>query len=537
MRNQVTGVLTRLQRSFGSFTTGQKVTAVLGVVALLLAGFLVFRWAAAPSYVPLFNDLAPADASAIVDQLESSGTPYELSDGGATILVPREQVYDARIRLSGEGLPADNESGYALLDSQDLSTSQFQEQTTFKRAMEGELSDTIEALDDVDTAVVHLVMPQQEIFVDEQKPTTASVLIGSQAGVTLAPEQVQSIIHLVSSSVEGLEPDQVTVADSTGQVLSAPGDTFSAAADSQSQQVEAFEERTTASVQQMLDRILGAGNSTVQITAQLNFDKTVTDTTRYLADPDVPALSESTTTESYTTPGEAQTGGVVGPDGALDPNAGDAAGETEYTQRAQTSDNAVSRSVEHREAAPGSVRSMHVGVVMDTQALGATQARDVEDLVTSMLGIDTQRGDTVEVSALPFDRSAEQAAAAEIAAAEAAEEKAELWAMGRTGAMVLLVLLLLLGAWLRNRKRNKARAEATTYVVEQLRQQQNERVERAALEAPTEAIPAIGGSTPAPAMPDTTAVVRDEIAALVERQPEEVAQLLRGWLVDPEARA
>jgi flagellar M-ring protein FliF len=534
MRNQVTGALTRLQRSFGSFSTGQKVTAVLGAVALLLAGFLVFRWAAAPSYVPLFSDLAPADASAIVDQLESSGTPYELTDGGASILVPREQVYDARIRLSGEGLPAEDDSGYALLDSQDLSTSQFQEQTTFKRAMEGELSETIEALDDVDTAVVHLVMPQEELFADEQKPTTASVLIGSQAGVTLAPEQVQSIVHLVSSSVEGLEPDQVTVADSTGQVLSAPGDMFSAAADSQAQQVEAFEERTSASVQQMLDRILGAGNSTVQVTAQLNFDKTVTDTTRYFADPDVPALSESTTTENYTTPGEAQQGGVVGPDGALDPNAGDAAGETTYTQRAQTSDNAVGRSVEHREAAPGSVGSLHVGVVMDTQALGGTQARDVEDLVVSMLGVDPGRGDTVEVSALPFDRSAEQAAAAEIAAAEAAEKRAELMSMARTGGLVLLVLLLLLGAWLRGRKRNKARAQATTYVVEQLRQQQ---AERSAIEAPTEAIPALEGAGPAPAMPDTTTVVRDEIAALVERQPEEVAQLLRGWLVDPEARA
>jgi flagellar M-ring protein FliF len=538
MRNQVTGALARLQRTFASFTAGQKVTAVLGAAALLFAAVLTFQWASAPSYVPLFNNLAPADASAIVDQLESEGTAYELTDGGATILVPNEVVYDARIRLSGEGLPADDTSGYALLDDQGLDTSQFQEQTDFKRAMEGELADTIEALDGVDTAVVHLAMPQKEIFADEQEPTTASVLLGNQPGFTMAPEQVQAVVHLVSSSIEGLEPDNVTVADATGQVLSAPGDSFSAAADSQAQQVEAFEQRTSDSVQQMLDQVVGTGNSTVQVTAQLNFDKTVTNTTRYFADPETPPLAETSTTETYTAPGQTGPGGVVGPDGALDPTAGAAAGDgdTSYKKKSLTADNGVNKSVEQREAAPGSVGSLHVAIVMDTQAIGGIQADSVADLVSSGLGIDPKRGDTVEVQAMPFDRSAEEAAAAEIAAADAADQKAEMMSMARTGAVALLVLLLLVGAWLRNRKRTKARKEATTYVVEQLRQQSADRTERPALDAPTAAAAALASAPTAPAMPDTSAVVRDEIAALVERQPEEVAQLLRGWLVDHEVR-
>jgi len=539
MRNQVTGALARLQRTFGSFTAGQKVTAVLGAAALLLAAFMTFQWASAPSYVPLFNNLAPADASAIVDQLEADGTPYELTDGGATILVPSEVVYDARIKLSGEGLPADDTSGYALLDDQDLSTSQFQEQTDFKRAMEGELASTIEALDDVDTAVVHLAVPEKELFADEQSPTTASVLVSSAPGVTMAPEQVQAVVHLVSSSIEGLEAENVTVADSTGQVLSAPGDSFNGAVDSQAQQVQAFEDRTTASVQEMLDPVLGAGNSTVQVTADLNFDKTVTQTTRYFADPETPPLSETSSTETYTAPQGAASGGVVGPDGALDPTAGAGAGgdPTSYKQKSVTADNSVSRSVEHREAAPGSVGSLHVAIVMDTQSVGAIQATDVQDLVAAGLGIDPKRGDTVQVNVMPFDRSAEEAAAAEIAAAEAADKKAELMSMARTGAVALLVLGLLVGAWLRSRKRNKARAQATSYVVEQLRQQSADRADRTAIESPNAGAPALESAPTAPAMPDTSAVVRDEIAALVERQPEEVAQLLRGWLVDPEARA
>jgi flagellar M-ring protein FliF len=536
MRNQVTGALTRLQRSFASFTVGQKVTAVIGAAALVLAAFLTFQWASAPSYVPLFNNLAPADASAIVDQLESEGTPYELADGGGTVLVPREVVYDTRIRLSGEGLPADDSSGYALLDGQELSTSQFQEETNFKRAMEGELSDTIEALEGVNTAVVHLAMPQEEIFADEQEPTTASVLVETQPGTTMQPEQVQAVVHLVSSSIEGLEPDNVTVADASGQVLSAPGDTFNAAGDSQAQQVESFEERMTASVQQMLDRVLGPGRSVVEVTADLNFDKTVTNTVRYFADPDAPAEAETQTTETYTAPGgQAAADGVVGPDGALDPAAAPGEDAQEYTKRSRTSDNLVNRTVEQREAAPGSVSSLHVGVVMDTQASSGVQARTVEDLVNSTLGLDQERGDSLEVSVLPFDRSAEEAAETELAAAEAAEKKAEMMSMARTGAVVLLVIALLVGAWLRGRKRNKARAQATTYVVEQLRQQTEQR-ERPAIDPTAAAAAALEAAPPAPAMPDTSAVVRDEIAALVERQPEEVAQLLRGWLVDHEPR-
>jgi flagellar M-ring protein FliF len=230
--------------------------------------------------------------------------------------VPRADVYDARIRLSGEGLPSEGSSGYAILDEQDLSTSQFQEQTGYKRAMEGELQTTIEALDSVETAVVHLALPQDELFADEQEPTTASVLVETRPGSDLDPEQVQAVVHLVASSVEGLDPKQVTVADSTGAVLSTSGDGFDTVADTRSQQVKAFEERMSGSVQDVLDRVVGAGNSAVKVTADLNFDKTVTNTTRYFSDPDAVPLSDTTLTETYTAPGQAGIGGVVGPDGA-----------------------------------------------------------------------------------------------------------------------------------------------------------------------------------------------------------------------------
>jgi flagellar M-ring protein FliF len=528
MRQQLTGRLQNLQRTFGAFTAGQKTVAVIGGLALVLAGVMVFRWASTPSYAPLFTGMAPADASAVVDQLESSGTPYQLADGGNTIMVPRDAVYDTRIQLSGEGLPSAGTDGYSLLDNQSLSTSQFQEQTSYKRAIEGELEKTIEALDPVQTAVVHVALPQEELFESDVKPTTASVLVATAPGATLDSGQVQAVVHLVASSVEGLDPKQVTLSDSTGQVLSAAGDAAATVGDARAQQVKAFEDRLGTSVGSVLDRVLGSGNSAVQVTADLNFDETTTQTTRYFSDPDATPLNDATMTETYTTPGAGNgtTGGVVGPDGQLDPTAGTAEGGTEYTKEQRTSDNAVNTEVEQRQAAPGNVESLHVGVVLDTQAMGGIDINEVENLVASSLGIDEERGDTVEVTSMPFDRTAEEDAAAALAAAEKADSRAEMMSMGKTGGLVLLVLLVLLAAWRQSKKRMKARAQATSYVVEQLRRSDPP---AAVAPSPLSATPALDSG-----QSELRLAARDEIAALVERQPEEVAQLLRGWLIEAE---
>ncbi len=526
MRQQITGRLQGLQRTFGTFTSGQKTIAVIGGLALLLAGVMVFRWASTPAYAPLFTNIAPADASAVIDQLEAQGTPYQLSDGGNTILVPRADVYDARIQLSGEGLPSQTTDGYSLLDKQSLSTSQFQEQTSYKRAIEGELETTIEALDAVQTAVVHVAMPQEKLFESDQKPTTASVLVETRPGATLGAGQVQAVVHLVASSVEGLDPKQVTVTDSAGQVLSAAGDDAGTVGDTRAQQVEAFENRMGESVTAVLDRVLGAGNSAVQVTANLNFDQTTTQTTRYFTDPDAVPLTDTTMTEKYSVPGGAgaSNGGVVGPDGQLNPDAAAGDGATAYSKKQRTSDNAVNQTVEQREAAPGNVESMHLGVVLDTRALAAIDVTDVEALVTSAVGIDEERGDTIEVTSMPFDRSGEEAAAAALAAAKAADERASMFSMAKTGGLVLLLLLVLLAAWRQSRKRTQIREQATTYVVEQLRRN-NEAVEAKPVHA----------ELPMGEPIELRMAARDEIAAIVEKQPEEVAQLLRGWLVEADS--
>jgi flagellar M-ring protein FliF len=530
MRDQIIGRLQSLQRSFASFTSGQKTIAVIGGLALVLGAVMVFRWASTPSYAPLFTNMAAADASAVVDKLNSAGTPYQLTDGGTTVLVPQSDVYDARIQLSGEGLPSQSSDGYGILDKQNLSTSQFQEQTSFKRAMEGELAKTIEAIDGVDTAVVHLALPPAKVFADQQDPPTASVLIDTSAGTTFAPEQVQAVIHLVASSIDGLSPDKVTVADAQGRVLSSPDSSGGLGASTRDQQIADFQDQRSARIQTMLDRVLGPGNSIVQVTADLDFDKSVSESTTYDKSPGKTPLSAASSSETYQGPaGASGSTGVVGPDGQMDPTSTTTTtgGSSNYIKKSSTEDNPVGTVVEHRETAPGGVNSVHYGIAMDTAASRLIGANTLRRLIAATVGFDKKRGDTLDVSAMPFDRTADKAAAAELAKAAAAEKKAQQMDLMKKAGIALGILAILLLAWLRGRKRNQARENATTYIVEQLRSDAAQRTAVAPALEPSPALSALEASEAA------SNDVRAQLATLVERQPEDVASLLRGWLVEP----
>lgn len=531
MKDTISRTLARYQRTFLAFTTGQKLVAVLGTGALLLAGFLVFQWAAKPSYSPLYTNLSAKDASAVVDKLDAAGTKYQLADGGATVMVPKDEVYSSRIALSGAGLPSGSgETGYSILDKQSLSTSQAQEQTNFKRAMEGELANTVEAIDGVDTAVVHLALPQKQVFSDNQEPATASVLVATRPGSTLTAEQVQAVVHLVASSIDGLAPDKVTVADSSGKVLSSTDGTgVDGAASTRNQQINEFQDETRSRIQAMLDRVVGPGNSTVAVTANLDFDKSVTETKKYTSNKNALPLSQSENTEKYSGTGAGSSlTGVVGPDGQMD-STGTANGTgngSAYEKSQKTSDNAVDTTLEHRENAPGAVRNLHVSAVLDAATARNISANTIQGLIVSAVGIDATRGDTVQVSTLPFDRTAEKAAQAELAAAKKADASANQMHLIRNSGLVVAILIILLLAWLKARKHAKARAAATSYVVEQLKQEQLERSTVAQVE-PSAAMLALESTENS-----ETEQMLDDLAALVERQPEDVASLLRGWLVE-----
>ncbi|MET8149242.1 flagellar basal-body MS-ring/collar protein FliF [Actinoplanes sp. NPDC049668] len=529
MTDRLPAPVRKVGETFKSFTTGQKVVTIAAVLALLIGGYFFATWAAKPSYSALFSNLSSKDASAIVESLQKTGTPYELANGGSTIMVPQDQVYDLRLQLSGEGLPGESDTGYALLDEQGITTSDFMQHANYQRALEGEISNTIKSIDGVEAATVHLVMPQKDVFSDDQKKTTASVLVQSSPNEPLTTQQVQAIVHLVASSVEGLEPEQVTVAGADGKILSTGGGAAVATgteSGSESQTV-AFQNRMNASLQHMLDSVVGPGHAVVTTTAELDYDQTETTTESYTSDPSVAALSESISREAYNGNGNG-TGGVLGPDNIQVPNGTTStSGTGQYEQSDIVRNNAVNKTTEARRSAPGSIERLNVAVLLDSTTAGNVNQADVQALVSAAAGIDATRGDTVAISAMPFDTSAATAAQDALAQSAAAEKSAKQTSLIKTAAMALVVLFLIFLAWRASRraKKRKALSPAELQHLEDM---------QAALEQ--QRLAELNAAIPSPAIEAANADFeaieerQREIEKMVQEQPEEMAALLRGWL-------
>jgi flagellar M-ring protein FliF len=537
MRDRLTVAAKRGAGTFNAFTAGQKAVTIGLVLALVVGGYFFSVWAGKPTYAPLFSNLAATDASAIVEKLTAEGVQYELTDGGATIMVPKDKVYDLRIRMSGEGLPAEGDAGYALLDKQGVMTSEFMQQVGYRRALEGELAKSIKAIDGVTAATVHLALPAKDVFSDDQKKTTASVLVATNPNKQLSQDRVQSIVHLVSSSVEGLEPENVTVVGANGRVLSSTDSSSGtgSGADARATQTGSYEQRLNASLQAMLEQVLGPGKAVVNVTADLDFDATETKTQKYVSDPTVPPIAEKKETETYTG-GGTSVGGVLGPDNIQVPVGGNG-GSGAYEKSTETRNNSVGTVTEVRKSAPGAVRKLSVAVIVDSGAAKIDETQ-LQQLVSSAVGLDPQRGDTIAVSSMAFDTSAAEAAKTALTEATKADESEQLKSWVETGAIGLGVLILLIMAIVGGRRgRKEKRSKLTVEETAQLEEMQaaiEQARQRLALGDGTGGAAAIEAG--APAAPNTVDIDRDnrqrEIAALVEKQPDEVAQLLRGWLAD-----
>jgi flagellar M-ring protein FliF len=527
MKSALAGTLERARSTFSTISLGQKVVIGILLVGLLLGGFVFFRWITAPTQAPLFSNLASADASAIVDELNAAGVSYELTDGGQTIMVAKDAVYDLRLTMSGKGLPAGQDTGYALLDEQGITTSEFQQQVTYQRALEGELSKTLEALAGVRSAVVHVALPKDEVFVTEQAQPTASVLLDLTPGTTLSGEQIQAVTNLVSSSVQDMDPEQVTVADSTGRMLSAPGTGItSAAGDARSQVEQEYEARLAANAQRILDQVLGPNRAVVSVRADVDLSERQSTSETYTYTDGTPPLSSSTTTEDYSGSGTV-VGGVLGPENM--PDAASTAGGdgSTYNKEQTTENNAVDKTVETVESAPGSLNRLTVSVVMDDAVASNLNQQQIRDLVGNAVGLDTARGDGIAVATMPFDTTAADQAASEMEAAREAESSAQMWSMIRTGGIAAGIALVVLLVWLRSRRREEIEEE---YEPLELSDDMLAELDRLRISSTREEIrPKI----------DTAAMeleaaerqkVRGEISTMVSERPDEVAAMLRGWL-------
>ena len=435
----LSGGWARFKTTLAGFSLAQRTIALIGVAVLILGIVALTTWASKPAYTPLFSGLSASDASTIVEQLRTNNVPYELTNGGATVLVPEENVYDERLAAAAAGLPSSSTGGYSLLDTMGVTTSEFQQSITYKRALEGELAKTISAMKGVGVASVQLAIPEESVFIAEKQNPTASVFVQTDNGVTLNTDQVNAIVHLTSASIEGMDALDVAVIDANGTVLSAVGTGTTGSGDSQATD---YEQRVRTTVQAMLDRIVGAGNSTVAVAATVSSESADVVTETFGATPDVPALTESVDTETFTGTGEAAAG-VLGEETAV----ADAAGDTgNYESESTTRNNAVNKVTESRTIPAGAIARQTISVAINTDAAENIDQTQVENLVMAAAGIQVDRGDSVAVRLVGFNTVAsDDAAAALLAAKDAAD--ADRWAeLVRTAIIALAVVVPLIFA-------------------------------------------------------------------------------------------
>ncbi len=249
------------------------------IMVMMTMGFIgsifgVTQWARKPDLGLLYGELNPKESGEIIALLKEENIHYQIGGNGTAILIPTENIHEIRLKLASKGLPRE-ESGYELLDKAGFGTSDFVQRVNYRRAIQGELAKTIRHLDYVEWAQVHLAIPEASLFVEDEKPATASVVLKlkTKSGGVLKPEQVSSITHLVSSSVEGLSPENVTLTDTRGNLLSKKDSSSSntGVSNDQLEVKKKIEEYFVAKAQDLLERIVGAGKSVVRVSADLDF--------------------------------------------------------------------------------------------------------------------------------------------------------------------------------------------------------------------------------------------------------------------------
>ena len=533
MPPQIAAFFRRLSDGFKGFTTGQRTIAIIGVAVLVLGAVALSAWLGKPSYSPLFSGLKDTDANSIVEQLRKDNVPYELSNGGSTILVPEDKVYDERLKAAAAGLPAAAPTGYSLLDKLGVTSSEFQQSVTYKRALEGELATTIEAMDGVKTAAVRLAIPAKTVFADKTPDTTASVFVETQPGTKLSADKVEAIVHLTSAAIENLKPTNVSVVDSQGNVLSTVG---GGATGSSSKQAADYQQRTSDSVKAVLDSVVGPGNSTVAVAADVTAESAQQRSETFSTSKDAAPLSESTKTEKYTGTGSGASG-VLGPDNIAVP--GGTSGNGSFDSNTTTKNNAVNKVTEDRTIPQGAVKRQTISVAINQAAATGVNLNSVKALVTSAAGVDATRGDIVTVEVLPFSTAASDAAAQALNSAKAdaaAKQQSDLMNTLILAGSILLAAVALIVFILILLRRRQQREPVDL----------GERIDYVALPtaAPTPVLEGPPATTaiplppvqPVPALPMPAAETVDgerrraQIEAMVAEDPARTAEFLRGLM-------
>lgn len=507
--------LASLREWWNSLSRGRQLALAALAVTAVVALFYLVGVSRKPNLVVAYSNLAPEDSAAIADQLEKEGIPYEVGAGGATVAVPANKVAEVRIKLAQVGLPKGGGVGFELFDKTKFGVTDFEQKVNFRRALEGELARSINTLDAVRASRVHINLPEESLFREDEKPATASVLLQLRPGATLTDEQTRSIVNLVANSVAGLEPKHITVIDHTGRVLydgaAAEGLFVSGATTSQLELQRQYELALQRDLENTLVKIVGPGRSAVTVRAVLNFDAVTESSDQYAPPEQAVVRSQSTVTETFTGT-NLTVGNIPGTGTNGGPNAGagtNATGNSEYTRTETTVNNEISRTSTTTIRAPGRVERLSVSVVLD-ESVPAAQESAIMSAVAAAVGLDQTRGDTLSVARLPFDASVRESFVFETGSAFSQYLQYMRFVLPVLAVLLAFVLVMLLARSLANRQREWMRAMPQSRVT-------------ASVEPPA-------AVQPAPELQPLPDPTEERVLKLAATNPRAVADVVQTWL-------
>lgn len=416
---------------FEQLSTQQKMGLGVGIAALiaLIAG--AWMWGQAPDYRVLYSNLSDRDGGAIIESLQQLNIPYKFAEGGGALMIPANQVHEARLKLATQGLPKGGTVGFELMENQKFGITQFAEQVNYQRALEGELARSVQSIGAVASARVHLAIPKPSVFIKEQLKPSASVVLTLHGGRLLDSAQVNAIVHLISSSVPDMSAKNVTIVDQDGTLLSAIQDEIGMGLDTkQVKYVQQIEQNYIKRIEAILTPLLGADNVRAQVTASIDFARTEQTAEIYKPNQNPADSSVRSQQNSETLNGSGLN--ASGVPGALSnqppvpatapivaapaaPGATDTPAKLENLHKESTVNYEVDRTISHTVLPVGMIKRLSVAVVVNNRKvtdpkgkvsfkpLTDAEKAQIDNLVKDAVGFDQNRGDSLNVQNAAFN--------------------------------------------------------------------------------------------------------------------------------------
>jgi flagellar M-ring protein FliF len=489
-------------------------------IAFVLFAYLFLHMVSKPGYSTLSAGLNPAQTGKMTSTLSQHGIAYQLQNNGTALAVQSNQTAQARVALGEAGLLGNSQPDFSLFEKQNLGESNFQQQVTYQRALQGQLAENIDNVQGVSGAQVELVLPnpQSQLFASSQSAATAAVLLSGTS--SLDPTSVQGIAQLVASSVPGLALNKVTITDASGQLLwPAQGSEGATPTGGSKQDAELrYDQSTEASLDAMLAQTLGAGKAQVLVNADLNVNHTTEESLTY-GKAGVP-LQQSKDIETLAGNGSGSGGGTTGTASIPAYAQTGASGKSNYKHEVTNSSMGVDKTVTHSTVAPGAVENQHVSVLVD-HSVPAASLPAIREAITNAAGIQTKRGDTISIGQMAFAKPV--TAAAGPAGGILGYAKYALIGLGS------LIFLFLTTRSLRKRERETINHEPAWLRELELPIRLSE-LERETPPRPTEVMAAATGPRAVSGGAAGTQPVRQQVEQLAESDPDRVAQQLRNWM-------